>query len=324
MVSIIIVNWNSIAYLKKCIQSIYATTQKDTFEVIVIDNASFDGSSEFINLDFPEVVFIQGKNNAGFAKANNIAFGSAQGETLLFLNPDTEIIGNAITVMSNALYSDTMIGIVGCKLLNSDMSFQTSCVQPFPTIFNQVFDAEILHNIHRGSTKYKTADFKDVEAVSGACIMIKRSVFEQVGKFSSDYFMYTEDIDLCYKVKRCGYRIYYVEQANVIHHGGKSSSGSAQSGFSVVLMHHSIYTMLSKFRGAGYAFGYRISMFLSAIIRLIILLSFAPLRIALKYCSASIINSLFKWYKIGRWSLGLESWVKRLPLSPEKPSSATG
>ena len=318
MVSIIIVNWNSADFLGKCLHSIHETTPEGAFEIIVIDNASFDASKQLIDREFPKVLFIQSNENAGFAKANNAAYDHAKGETLLFLNPDTEIIKDAITLMESALNSDEKTGIVGCKLLNSDKSFQTSCVQPFPTIFNQVFDAGILHKIPRVSTMDKTADFKDVEAISGACLMIKRSVFKQVGKFSSDYFMYAEDTDLCYKVNKRGYRVCYVDQASVIHHGGKSSTGSGRSGFGIVLMRQSIYIFFAKFRGKGYANDYRIAMFISAIMRLIILVCCSPLRVALRQSNASIFNPVFKWYKIGRWSLGLENWVKSLPSATQQ------
>jgi GT2 family glycosyltransferase len=330
MISIIIVNWNSADYLKKCLQSIYATMQKEAFEIIIIDNASFDKSKPLVKNEFPDVNFIQSKTNLGFACANNVAYLHASGETLLFLNPDTEIVQNAIQVMMSALYSDETIGIVGCRLLNTDKSLQTSCVQPFPTIFNQIFDAEILKKYPLTSNERRirilirnSAGPEDVEVISGACLMIKRNVFEKVGRFSEDYFMYSEDIDLCYKVKSSGYRICYTGKATIIHHGGKSSSGSGQSGFSIVLMRQSIYTFLKKTRGPLYAFTYWLAMLISATIRLLCLLCSILPQVTRRRSMVSIKNSLYKWYKIGRWCLGFEQWVRRLHISQAEAFGST-
>src|SRR5437899_604588 len=120
--SIIIVNWNSATFLRACLHSIYATSATVSFEVIVIDNASYDGAEMMVRREFPNVTFIQSKSNLGFAGANNVAFASSRGRNILFLNPDTEVIGNALNVMCSALDAIPDAGAVGCKLLNSDLS----------------------------------------------------------------------------------------------------------------------------------------------------------------------------------------------------------
>src|SRR4030066_516351 len=142
--SIIIVNWNSKEYLRKCIASILAATNAIEFEIVVIDNASFDGSGEMLKQCYPQVQFIQSEKNLGFSKANNEAFRVTHGQYVLFLNPDTEIVGTAIPIMLGYLQQMPNAGSVGCKLLNADKTVQTSCIQPFPTILNQFLDSEFL------------------------------------------------------------------------------------------------------------------------------------------------------------------------------------
>ena len=228
--SIIIVNWNSANYIRKCISSIYENTKGIDFEIVVVDNASYDECESILKSEFPHVIFVQSTRNIGFAKANNLGFKYSFGETLLFLNPDTEIIGPALNQMLSFLQSTPDAGAVGCKLLNSDLSLQTSCIQPYPTILNQVLDIEYL-KLRCPKLKlwgiwplfHNNGNPEEIEVVSGACIMIKRNTFDKVEQFSTDYFMYTEDIDLCYKINQAGYKIYYIDDANIIHHGGGST-----------------------------------------------------------------------------------------------------
>ena len=177
------------------------------FEIIVIDSASFDGCAEMLRKEFPQVRFIQSQENLGFAKSNNLAFRSATGESVLFLNPDTEIVGPAINVLHSALKMLPDAGVVGGRLLNSDGTVQTSCVQAFPTILNQLLNAESLRRRFPRSRLWGMAPLFDagtkpklVEAISGACVMLPRLLLEKIGVFSKDYFMYSEDIDLSYKV----------------------------------------------------------------------------------------------------------------------------
>src|SRR5262245_55141684 len=132
--SIIIVNWNSREYLRKCMTSISSHAPRLDYEVIVIDSGSFDGCEEMLKEHFPAVRFVQHERNDGFAKANNIAFGASAGASLLFLNPDTEVVGPAIEVLYKSLHSLPDAGIVGARLVNTDGSLQSSCIQALPTI----------------------------------------------------------------------------------------------------------------------------------------------------------------------------------------------
>jgi len=316
--SIIIVNWRSVSVLRPCLASIYANAKDFSFEIIVVDNASFDGCAQMIDREFPKVRFIQGEQNVGFAKANNLGFARSNGKNLLFLNPDTEIVGPAITLMLYRIQSIADAGVVSCTLLNSDHSIQTSCVQRFPSIAYQLLDSELLRKLSPRSDLWgtralfepKTAPVS-VEMVSGACLMIRRNVFEIVGQFDGEYFMYAEDMDLCYQVHRAGWKIYYVGDAVVIHHGGKSTDSKSGNHFPSILMNESMLRFVRNTRGELYARAYQATAGLNAVVRLS-LLAMVFVSTFGKYRGRSIRNSLGKWSKVLRWSIGFEDWAKRL------------
>ncbi len=314
--SIIIVNWNSADYVKNCLTSLRANAKGVDYETIVVDNGSFDSCGRMIADLFPGVIFLQSSENMGFARANNFGAERAKGRHLLFLNPDTEITGNAVGEMLTVIGRQPRAGVIGCKLLNTDLTVQTSCIQPFPSILNQVLDADILQRLFPRMSLWGTAplvmDQKEsakVEVVSGACMMIKSTVFREIAGFSPEYFMYTEDIDLCYKARRAGYVNYYTGSVSVIHHGGGSSQNQKENFHANVQMRESISKFLRKTRGAPYAVLYKSSMLLAGIIRLIITsLALIPCALTGRYspCKAS----LTKWSEIVRWSLGFVNWAR--------------
>jgi GT2 family glycosyltransferase len=314
--SIIIINWNSADYVRKCLSTLYGNDRGADYETIVVDNASFDSCREMIQDIFRNVIFLQSNENLGFAKANNFGAERAQGEYLLFLNPDTEIVNKAVAAMLSVIKCQPQAGVIGCKLLNTDMTLQTSCVQFFPTVMNQVLDSNILHRLFPGLSVWSVETLLlddtgpvEVQVISGACMMVRKSVFEEVGGFSPEYFMYTEDIDLCYKVRHAGYKNYYTGAASVIHHGGKSSHSREESSYAHVQMRESISKFLKKTRGGLYAFLYRSSMLLSGMTRLcMITLAYIPFTVT---GQGSICSASFKkWTGVVRWSLGIERWAR--------------
>jgi N-acetylglucosaminyl-diphospho-decaprenol L-rhamnosyltransferase len=314
--SIIIVNWNSKDYLRQCLASLQRETPELAAEIVVIDSASYDGAGEMLQKEFPAVRFIQSDKNLGFARANNAAFAASHGRYVLFLNPDTEVVGRALPDLLTALKTLPQAGAVGGKLLNTDGSVQTSCIQSVPTILNQLLDSEFLRARWPKSGLWGMAALfchdpkpQPVEAISGACVMLKREVFEQVGRFSEDYFMYAEDIDLSAKVARAGWRNYYVPNAVVVHHGGGSSAG-AVSQFSTVMMREAIWRFLRKTRGAVYGFGYRLTTLLAALVRLLFLALLFPVQI-LRRRRESWQASFQKWRAVLRWSLNRDETVRQ-------------
>jgi N-acetylglucosaminyl-diphospho-decaprenol L-rhamnosyltransferase len=325
--SIIIVNWKSKDYLRKCLASVFAELYPFTYEVIVIDSASFDGCGEMLRSEFPQVHFIQSETNLGFAKANNRASRAASGTYLLFLNPDTEVIGPAIAELYRALDRLPRAGAVGAKLLNTDNTIQTSCIQAFPTILNQLLNAELLRRYFPRSRLWGMAPIfevdqqpREVEAISGACVMLPRWLFHEVGDFSEDYFMYAEDIDLSYKVSRAGYTRFYVPAATVIHHGG-GSSANATSNFSNVMMCDSVWRYFKKTRGKGAGVLYRSTMFGTGLIRLCLLIVLFPWA-KMRLREIAWHAAFRKWRAVTTWSMkGARGWSGGQPLRDREKQS---
>lgn len=314
--SILIINWKSVDFLKKCLLSIYSIRADVSFEVIVYDNASFDGSEAMVRSQFPDVCFIQGRQNVGFAQANNLAFRSAHGRYLLFLNPDTELNEHSLGRLCECLDSFPKAGIVGPRLLNSDLTLQDSCVQSFPTVVNQVLDADFLRQAFPKSVLWGNRVLQEAsdlpiktEAVSGACLLAKREAFEAAGQFTSDYFMYGEDVDLCYKVEKAGWDVLHLGSAIVIHHGGQSSNKESKSNFAAIMMRESLYKFMRMRRGLAYARIFRFAMAVTAMARIAML---GTIVVATLGKARSSLRSAFaKWWGILRWALGLEAWTER-------------
>ena len=211
LVSVIIVNWNSKAFLRKCLDKLFSNEEKVLFEVIVIDNASNDGTSEMVEKEFPDVRFFQLSENLGFAGANNLASKKAQGQVLLFLNPDTEPSPGTLGILAEIVIKEKEAGAAGCLLLNSDGSVQLSSLMPFPTITNEILDNEFLIKLFKNSDFWGVSSFSKqkiemtpVKVISGACLAVKKDDFDTIGGFSEDYFMYSEDVDLCFRLHKLG------------------------------------------------------------------------------------------------------------------------
>ncbi|MFZ2446288.1 MAG: glycosyltransferase family 2 protein [Syntrophobacteraceae bacterium] len=316
--SVIIVNWNSVEHLKRCVPTLFSGSPGENIEVIVVDNASYDGSERFLKDNYPGVHHVQGPSNLGFARGNNLGFSHSHGKYLLFLNPDTEIIGPALSRMLGALKNSENAAIIGARLLNSDGSLQTSCVQAFPTVLNQFLDSDYLRRIFPSWRLWGTDALMSrgngptrVQMVSGACLMINRRAFESLGLFATDYFMYAEDLDLCYKCARAGWDVLYQGEAEVFHHGGGSAGATGNPGFSAVLTRESLLTFMKKYYGQPFPLLFRASTFINASLRLLALAAVTP---------AHMRPSQFfiKWHAVLRWSLGLEKWAEELNLSTKK------
>jgi GT2 family glycosyltransferase len=313
--SIIIVNWNSLGYLRKCLTSLYTHIRDLSFEVIVVDNASPESGIETLNLDFPNVVVIKSDINLGFAGANNLGFARSSGEYVLFLNPDTELVDNTFKTMLDQSLALPDAGVIGCKLLNSDLSIQTSCIQTFPTIPNQLLDYEYLrlrwpscYFWDIGALFSESNQPVSVEVISGACMLLRRDVFERAGMFTVDYFMYAEDLDLCYKVKSLGFRNYYIGQAQVIHHGGRSSNLVNVSNWSIIMRFKAVHKFCVKRQGSLYGSLFRATMGTAALFR-VVLLSLAKPFARNDLRKQTIKQSTSKWWAVLKWSYGVDGAV---------------
>lgn len=310
--SIIIVNWHSNCHLASCLKSINLQTRSELFEVIVVDNASFDGCAEMLASGYPDVHFIQSTENLGFARANNLGAKVARGEVLLFLNPDTVIHDRAIEKMLEITLGHPYAGAVGARLLNPDGTIQTSCVQAFPTVLNQFLDADALRSLAPNSRLWGIRALRvfgqmpvPVEAVSGACLMLRRDVFENVGGFPTQYFMYGEDLDLCFRLVQMGRINLHCPHAVVTHFGGGSSRNCA-TGFAAVMIRESVMRFLVEHHGRWSARFYRFLMGCSALFRLALLV------MAKKFTGRAheYDASVSKWKSIWHWC-----WQRREALA---------
>ena len=187
--SIILVNWRSKDYVRECLRSLEEERQRDSYEVLVVDNDSEDGCGTMLEEEFPQVRYIESTANLGFARANNLAAAKSSGRYILFLNPDTEVRAGAIETLAAALEAHPDAGMVGARLLNTDGTLQTTCVTAIPNILNQTLNLEWLRKAFpmwgiwgmRVDSGAKTPCA--VEAISGACMMARREVVDEVAGF---------------------------------------------------------------------------------------------------------------------------------------------
>ena len=213
-----------------CLRSLREHPPSCEWEVIVVDNGSTDGTVEVIGKDFPEVNVIANKDNRGFAAANNQGMEVAKGDYISLLNPDTIVHPDALDKLVNLLDSNPHVGVCGTKLLNGDETIQRT-VREFPSFRAALYRYTIfkLFSIFRNQYRhYMMFDFDydkqaDVDEVTGAALMIRRPVVEQTGGMDERFFMYYEEVDLCYRVKEQGWRVVFTPDSVITHLGGQSS-----------------------------------------------------------------------------------------------------
>ncbi len=239
-VSVIIVNYNVKDLLANCIDSILASSGSLEIEIIVVDNNSFDGSVEHIGKKFkdnPSVKIIESKINLGFAKANNLGSKAAEGKYFLILNPDTIVQEDTIEKSVKFYESISRIGVLSCKLVLPSGKLDLACRRSFPAPSVAVYRILGLSKLFPKSKLFSRYNLTyldengtyEVDAVCGAFMLIRKDIYEQVGGFDEDYFMYGEDLDLCYKIKKADYKIYYYSGTSTIHFKGESTRKSSLS-----------------------------------------------------------------------------------------------
>ncbi len=236
--SVLIVNWNVAPLLRRCLASIAVSPGVDVrgegdglaAEVIVVDNASTDDSVAMMEREFPWVRVVRNRENVGFTRANNQALELARGRYLLFLNPDTEIVGESLVTMVRYMDAHPDVGALGPQLRYADGRIQSSR-RRFPTLATAFLESTVLHlwwPNNPVARRYYVADRPDdqeqeVDWVVGACLLVRRQAVEQVGGFDERFFMYSEELDWCRRARAAGWRVVYLPAARVIHHEGKSS-----------------------------------------------------------------------------------------------------
>ncbi|MBK7256575.1 MAG: glycosyltransferase [Ignavibacteriae bacterium] len=232
--SVIIVNYNVRQFLENALTSIGRALEGLTGEIIVVDNASDDGSAAMVRAKFPAVRLIESAENLGFARANNLALREARGRHLLLINPDTIVQEDTCRVMVDFLDAHPEVGLAGCKILNPDGSFQLPCRRSFPTpwvAFTKTVGLSSLFPRSRMFGRYNLTYLDpdasyEVDAVSGSFMMLRREVYEKIGGLDEAFFMYGEDLDWCYRVKQAGWSVSYVHTTRIIHFKGESTRRS--------------------------------------------------------------------------------------------------
>lgn len=226
--TLVIVSWNVCELLRRCLQSILAT--EGDVEIVVVDNASTDGSPEMVQEAFPQVRLIANEENRGFTAANNQGLALAQGRALMLLNPDTEVVEDALATMVEYLDAHPKVGALGPRLLFPDGRQQPSR-RRFPTFATALVESTVIQEWwadNRILRRYYMADTPDdaiqpVDWVVGACLLVRREAYEQVGGLDEGFFMYSEELDWCKRIKDAGWEVVYLPTATVLHHEGKSS-----------------------------------------------------------------------------------------------------
>jgi len=234
--SIIIVNYNAGHYLENCLKSVYAETKQIPFDIWIVDNNSKDASVSMIRSNFPLINLVENKENTGFARANNDAISKCAGDYILLLNPDTLIMENAIEKMVKFMDENPQTGIAGCKVLNEDGTLQLACRRSIPApgvAFFRLTGLSRLFPNSKGMAKYNLTylnpdEANEVDAVSGAFLMIRRQVVDKIGKLDERFFMYGEELDWCLRTKKAGWKVMYYPDAEIIHYKGECSKSNCR------------------------------------------------------------------------------------------------
>ena len=269
--SVIIVNWNSKELLLPCLDSIYQTCQGVAMEVFVIDNASTDGSGEAVKERFPKVTFIQNQKNVGFAMANNQALRLSKGNYLLLLNPDTKMKEGAIERLVSLMESSPEAGVVGAQLLNDDGSKQNS-IANFPSLATEFLNKSLLRWLFPKQFPGKERDYSnplEVDSVIGACMMVRREAMDQVGLLDEEYFLFLEETDWCYRMKKEGWKVYHIPQAEIYHFQGKSAEREKRK--AKIEYYRSRYYFFKKNRGGLQEFILLIGLMIRLCIEMILM-----------------------------------------------------
>lgn len=245
--SIIFVNMNTRDYLRNCLRSLFKSLERSglDFEIFIVDNNSGDGSQEMVKKNFSNVKLIQNKENLGFSKANNQAIRIAKGDYLLLLNPDTVVMPGSLEFMISFMEEHRQIGILGPKLVDPKGSPQIS-IDKFTTPFSVFLHFCVPRDVSNGLKKFiGSSNLKnflgnrvktyfafnninspiEVDMISGACMLVRREIIGQVGLLDEKFFLYLEDNDWCFRIKKAGWKVVWLPHVEIVHYGGKSSGG---------------------------------------------------------------------------------------------------
>ena len=276
--SVVIVTWNSEEFIRNCLDSIFLSQGNFSSEVIVVDNNSSDETAKIVEQLYPQVNLIQNKRNLGYAKANNQGMEEAGGDYILLLNPDTQLFEDSLSLMYEFMEENPSIGALGPKLLNPDKTVQASC-REFPTFSTLIWEFSGLSRLFPksrifGRWRMGYFDFErqtETDQPMASCLMLRRAALEDVGIFDENFAMFFNDVDLCHRIKKGGWKIYFYPEAKVIHHKGASTKKAKAR--MIWLSHLAFYKFFKKHK-TGLAnhlllFLFLIPLILSAWVRIL-------------------------------------------------------
>jgi GT2 family glycosyltransferase len=227
--SILIVSWNTCDLLRDCLISIHAHIHRYSYEIWIVDNNSSDETVAMLLKEFPEVRLIENSENVGFARANNQAFSQAKGRYVALLNPDTQLLNDAFDQMLDYMEQYEDCGIIGPRLVREDGTIQFTCARRSMSILTEFFRATSLYRLYdfQDMAEWDHENSRDVEALVGACMMVRHSILgSQI--LNEVYFMYGEDLELCWHIRQdLSLRVHYLSEAHVLHLGGRSAKQAA-------------------------------------------------------------------------------------------------
>ncbi len=273
VISIIIVNFNVREFLEQALISIKKALKTIPSEIIVVDNASIDGSVHMLKQRFPETKLIENKKNLGFSAGNNLALKEAKGEYVVLINPDTVVQEDTFEVLLDFFKKTPDASAVTCKIINPDGSFSVDCRHSIPTPLTALWKLLGLNKLFPKSkifgrynlTYLDENEINQVEAISGSFMMIKQQVINQVGELDEDFFMYCEDIDYCYRINKNGGKIYYVPTSQIIHYKGESTKKNNLD--YVITFNRSLYKFYKKHYQQKYIYPFKWLIILGTIFR---------------------------------------------------------
>jgi GT2 family glycosyltransferase len=258
-VSICIVSWNIKDLLRDCLNSLKAQAGDVRYETIVVDNASSDGSADMVQEEFPWVKLVDPKANLGFGRANNLAYKHSTGRWVLLLNPDTVVLDRAIEKLVRFADQHPEAGAVGGRTLKKDgVSLERSCCWGSPGLWPLFCKSLGLHIIFKNSAVFnrEAMDYwqrdsvREVGVITGCCLMIRREVYEQTGGFDDDFFMYAEETDLCWRIRKTGGRLVFCPEAQIIHLVGESAKKATSN--RLFHINRALLKLFRKHYGKGY------------------------------------------------------------------------
>lgn len=281
--SVVIVSWNTRDLLARCLGSIlrgtvagsglsgFQATVATSIEVLVVDNGSVDGSPAMVRQDFPEARLIENHGNPGFARANNQAIRSSSGRYVLLLNPDTEARPGALEALVSFMDEHRQAGAAGALVLNPDGTLQRSCFRS-PSLARELwrlFHLDALYPFNNYPMEaWDWYEPRPVDVVQGACLIARREALDRVWLLDEDYFIYSEEFDLCERLRRGGWTIHWVPGARVLHHGGQSTRQVAEAMF--LQLYRAKIQYFRKRHGRRSAQVYKLILLLAASVRLLL------------------------------------------------------